>query len=470
MKIEITKWFTVLSLFTFAFCHDEAMMMSFHDENNDDSDQMSVIDFDVEPSVHSDPFDMFNYDPSTLRHPAKKLTRKTEKDIGGETGNIASCGEKNFLKRFTQLLYSTMQLGDKTIEEGEVLHIPLTALVTKRTVSVLQLYMNREEETKQNMIADLDEIFLEMLILSNQPIRNLPADTRQTSPFEGFYNLNLQPKDWLMIIFAFYFWIMLVAIYYHYSVWFMARISFLLLFGVSWFWHWNYLYQVSTAMKQSHAMKNREMPSDCYQGSNPVISWPWSSGQSCEEYHKMMLIDAGFEISPLAAVMDLLLKTILNSAEYVGEKLGKFFYQLTAEIGWLRLIPSLVFVGPAFTIFTVLLMVMMCGYEIHLPFWFKFARPQSGTVYHESLKQSEPIAALPQTTQSQRPSVVILRVASSSAPLPSPSSQVQRIENNFLDIFEDCAETDIDALALDQIIEEIRDSSPGFQRLSFEVE
>ena len=64
--------------------------------------------------------------------------------------------------------------------------------------------MNREEETKQNMIADLDEIFLEMLILSNQPIRNLPADTRQTSPFEGFYNLNLQPKVlpryWLNLI------------------------------------------------------------------------------------------------------------------------------------------------------------------------------------------------------------------------------------------------------------------------------
>ena len=119
------------------------------------------------------------------------------------------------------------------------------------------------------------------------------------------------------------------------------------------------------------------------------------------------------------------------------------------NVSWLEAIP--VFVAVIFLL--VVLIILMCGYEIHLPFWFKIARPQSNN--SESLERSKPKVML-----SHQPSVLILKVASSSSSTSlTSSSRVQVIENGPLDIFEDCPEADIDSTTWNQIVEEIRGGS-----------
>lgn len=87
-----------------------------------------------------------------------------------------------------------MNVQEKTIEEGEILHIPLTASVTKRTQSVLQQFLDEEKEEKVNMIADLDEILSNLLELNIQPIVQHEMYMKLPSLYQWIYEINLQPK------------------------------------------------------------------------------------------------------------------------------------------------------------------------------------------------------------------------------------------------------------------------------------
>ena len=89
--------------------------------------------------------------------------------------------------------------------------------------------------------------------------------------------------------------------------------------------------QVATAVKQSHAMKNPEIPLAC---KPDQLYWfdrlknYFSKKDHCEEYYKMMLTDSAYEISPLLAFYDLLATTGFHPAGYIGEKIGTFFDSL----------------------------------------------------------------------------------------------------------------------------------------------
>ena len=105
----------------------------------------------------------------------------------------------------------------------------------------------------------------------------------------------------------------------------------------------------------------------------------------------------------------------------------------------------------------VVLIILMCGYEVHLPFWFKIVRPRTDISDRES-SRIESIKPEPKAALSHRPSVLILKVASSTLS-PSSSSCVQIIGDGSVDVFEDCPEADIDTHTWNQIVEEIRGSS-----------
>jgi len=442
MKSGVLIFVISILLFTFTSCH----------ENFDEDDDIPIIDFNVDHSNYVDPFDMFNYDPIAIKQSDRKLKRKLEKDVIATKEHGTLCGEKLFLKRLVQILFSTMQLKEKTIEEGEILHIPLTASVTKRTQSVLQQFLDEEKEEKVNMIADLDEILSNLLELNIQPIVQHEMYMKLPSLYQWIYEIKLQPKDWLIVVFVFYSWILILMLYHGHTMKYIASVSFFFFLGVSWFWRWNYLYQVSTAEKQSHAMKHQQVPLACYPDQ---LSWfaqlrnYFSNEDPCAEYFKNTLIDSAIKISPLQAISDVLVGMVFEPSGYIGQQVGKFFYSLLSNVSWLEAIP--VFVAVIFLL--VVLIILMCGYEIHLPFWFKIARPQSNN--SESLERSKPKVML-----SHQPSVLILKVASSSSSTSlTSSSRVQVIEDGPLDIFEDCPEADIDSTTWNQIVEEIRGGS-----------
>lgn len=100
MKSGVLIFVISILLFTFTSCH----------ENFDEDDDIPIIDFNVDHSNYVDPFDMFNYDPIAIKQSDRKLKRKLEKDVIATKEHGTLCGEKLFLKRLVQILFSTMQL------------------------------------------------------------------------------------------------------------------------------------------------------------------------------------------------------------------------------------------------------------------------------------------------------------------------------------------------------------------------
>ena len=74
------------------------------------------------------------------------------------------------------------------------MHIPLTALVTRRTLSVLQEYLGEEEKEERNMIAELDEILSNLIQVDVKPEVDSEVDSKWTWSSEWLYHMNLQLK------------------------------------------------------------------------------------------------------------------------------------------------------------------------------------------------------------------------------------------------------------------------------------
>ena len=92
--------------------------------------------------------------------------------------------------------------------------------------------------------------------------------------------------------------------------------------------------QVSTAEKQSHAMKHQQVPLACYPDQ---LSWfaqlrnYFSNEDPCAEYFKTTLIDSAIKISPLQAISDVLVGMVFEPSGYIGQQVGKFFYSLLSK-------------------------------------------------------------------------------------------------------------------------------------------
>jgi len=153
-----------------------------------------------------------------------------------------------------------------------------------------------------------------------------------------------------------------------------------LLFLVCWIWHWISMYKGQWAVKRSKLMQSIDIPSECrpqdmtwYQSISSAASSMFNQMDKCEEYHKAMLVDPIFEVNPLSALVDFLVKLFLSPLGSVGKEVGAMFNGLLGEIPFLWKIPILII----FVILMMFFMIILAGYEVRLPLFLGKIGPAS---------------------------------------------------------------------------------------------
>jgi hypothetical protein len=152
-----------------------------------------------------------------------------------------------------------------------------------------------------------------------------------------------------------------------------------LLLALSYLWHWGHLYKKAMLKKQMALLKSPTIPRECFTQK----SWTdyfWASNHNCAEYHEALMVDPLWEVTPTMAVAETLTLLVVQPLEHLGTHLGKFFSSLLASQSWLASIPVLAFV----CLVTLVLLVMLFGYKIKLPWFLGSIEPQA---YHRPSTQ-----------------------------------------------------------------------------------
>lgn len=88
-------------------------------------------------------------------------------------------------------------------------------------------------------------------------------------------------------------------------------------------------------------MKNADIPVSCKPAvelswADSLISWARSSvlriADPCEEYHRTLLTDPTYEVTPLTAMVDMLAITVFQPLGFIGKQIGSFFDSLLCKI------------------------------------------------------------------------------------------------------------------------------------------
>jgi hypothetical protein len=142
-------------------------------------------------------------------------------------------------------------------------------------------------------------------------------------------------------------------------------------------WHWTHLYKKAMAKKHAQLVSNDGVPTECL----PQASWwpfNWFERSShrlatCAAHQEALMVDPLWEVSPTMAVADTIVKFVLLPLEHLGEHIGKFFAKLLDELTWLSSPVVLAFVFAV----VLLMMVMICGYRLKLPFFLGSFEPRT---------------------------------------------------------------------------------------------
>ncbi|XP_057377105.1 chloride channel CLIC-like protein 1 [Daphnia carinata] len=271
-----------------------------------------------------------------------------------------------FLGRFVKILTTVLQLKEKHIKDGDVLYIPLLAVVNARTQFVLNEITKEGEEIQLKHLADLDEILTNLLL----PSKELECESNPSFVEMIFHNRLLQPKDCMVMMFVaslwFVFWLTIKG--YSYSD-ILSR-SFLPFFMICWFWNWNYMHQMASSKRYSDKSKNKDIPASCdpeqigtLESLKLRFEAYWGYPDPCEEYHRVLLTDPSFEVNPFTVLWDMLVVGILHPLGYIGNQMGSFFTGVLNSATVFQKIPVIVCV----LVVLFLLLVMTFRYEVHLP-------------------------------------------------------------------------------------------------------
>lgn len=138
-------------------------------------------------------------------------------------------------------------------------------------------------------------------------------------------------------------------------------------------WEYVRLFQIEVAKRM--AVMEKGVPKECYPDKMTIsqsirywllmqLSW---QHDPCEKYHKALLVDPLWEITPLMVVSSVVTRSLLHPVELFFSGIGKsfklFFNEIPAQWQPVMLITM--------TIIFILTAVMVCGYKITLPLLIK---------------------------------------------------------------------------------------------------
>jgi len=184
------------------------------------------------------------------------------------------------------------------------------------------------------------------------------------------------------------------------------------------------MYKEAWATKHSKLIRNVEVPPECrpgemtwYQTIRSSVSGVFSNVDKCEEYHKAILVDPIYEVNPLTALVDLIIKLLLHPLSRLGEAVGKMFSGLLGNVPMIYQIPILIL----FSLIILFVMILIFGYKIRLPFFLGEISP--GAISGGGNSSSNP-AALEQEIKELKK--MLCQIQPSSLPIEE-SSQTRMV-------------------------------------------
>ena len=91
-------------------------------------------------------------------------------------------------------------------------------------------------------------------------------------------------------------------------------------------------------------MKNSEIPASCYPGQIGWADWfkysVLRSPDPCEAYHRVLLTDPAHEVTPLAAMVDMLVVVVFKPLGFIGEQVGLFFNNVLGDFSFYKFASS----------------------------------------------------------------------------------------------------------------------------------
>ena len=298
--------------------------------------------------------------------PSNKTSCKCEKNV--HPNPI----ENTFTYRHVKNLLSILSL-DNNNNNDDVYKFDLVIELSKLQVATLQRYVSQHSTKKSDkerlgQMHDVDSI-LNTFIVSAQPTREYDlSDLAQdyTSRFKQYLPNSSQDVFWSILFCA--------GLTLFYLMWIGVPIwkLFVLMLVISSLWHWGHMYKKAVLKKQMVLMESHDVPHECFKEK----SWKdyfFDNDKKCKDYHSALLVDPLWEVTPTMAIAETITVLLVQPLEQLGTHLGIFFSSLLANLSWLSAVPVLIFVF--MLIFVVI--IMMCGYKIRLPFLLASIEPQS---------------------------------------------------------------------------------------------
>ncbi|XP_035681618.1 chloride channel CLIC-like protein 1 [Branchiostoma floridae] len=290
--------------------------------------------------------------------------------------------EAPYVRRFVRGLLK--QLGDVMEPTGDMHEVDAVDYDVHMTVTaenwlLLNKFIAKDQAKDQGSLQDTMQV-LETLITG---VSSRQAQVnRWQKRLEDYTGLEVQVLMQAVIMVLLVLCLVALEIWSHVS-WRKQFLRLLLIgFLISVGWTWMHEYKKAHAKKQGELSK--QMPRECRTADRTALHgiFEWFSSaftlqeDKCANYHEALVVDAFWEVTPTKAFAVTLTKFFLEPMEHIGRSFSKFFGGVFHDLP-VQLWP-LAFL--AVMLMSLLLMIMMAGYSINIPFIFSLQPRAVNTV------------------------------------------------------------------------------------------
>ncbi|XP_064626727.1 chloride channel CLIC-like protein 1 [Lineus longissimus] len=357
-----------------------------------------------------DPFDMFNYDISNARYREKKYSEDGNgiKDAASIKENIngqpqvpvdkdlppvpvdkdshkmgpaeglappgycdaackpceaTDCLEGYYMKQYIRTILTNFLVDSVTFDVPKSYQMTMT--VNEDDIAVLKRYSSSSKGSIQDVSDVLGDMVKHVSVL----------DQEYQEPLFDLEQFIVNSQQIVLILQMVGVVALVVIIFYleahiHLSWTQQTKRLVIICFLISVPWNWLHLYKKAAARKLTEVIKG--IPDECRPSDTSWLSsmnsWYRTTftfmENKCDKYHEALMVDPFWEVSPFQAIAVSLSAFIFEPAGHFGDAISKFFRGLLQHVPIQWAVPLFL----AVIIIAVLILFMMFGYRIKIPF------------------------------------------------------------------------------------------------------
>lgn len=176
----------------------------------------------------------------------------------------------------------------------------------------------------------------------------------------------------------------------HFPIRKIVSVISMFLFIINVAWHWIYLVKKEYSNLYAELDKTN-LPLSCHpeqlSWGNFIRLWfsnDFSFDKQCKKYFENIHISPMLKITPMMAVSETVSQLILHPFQILGENIGLFYQKLFSQLSWYLKLP----VGIFIVLFMFMLLIMLFGYRIRLPFFLGSIEPASSSKFTKESNDS----------------------------------------------------------------------------------